>query len=408
MGNDLVFTGKARPHYFLPGNVYDAARKRIRWLFDEFDGKVSASVSGGKDSTVVAELLADVSQELGCGPAHLHFLDQEAEYQATIDYMRLYLDRPDRYKLDWYQIPFRLFNAASYDEEWLYVWDTRLDDSGWIRPKEPSSIKVNDFFTPRGHQIDRFKEVLGAMNQRDGGAILTGMRCEESPTRRVFMTSVPSYKWATWASAGKPKGSYYLFHPIYDWSYRDVWKSIHDNEWAYNTFYDVQFQYGIPLRNMRVSSFHHELSLASLNYLQEVEPDTWERATRRLEGLNSFAHVGEDQFQQRGKLPYMFASWDEYLEYLICKLIPKPENQDKFRRMIVRATKALPQLSHEEVMVSMSAAIMGNDVYGTSVDQWISSNTPAARRYLAGDLTAASTARQRELEQEARSASYAG
>jgi len=213
------------------------------------------------------------------------------------------------------------------------------------------------------------------------------------------MTSVPSYKWATWCSAGKwPSASktarikadpsiraqdrspYFLFHPIYDWSYRDVWKAILDNRWPYNTFYDSQFRYGVSLRNMRVSSFHHELSMQSLDYLQEIEPHTWERATRRLEGLSAYSHIGEEQYHQRGNLPYMFRDWDEYLDYLIEKLIPE-RNQQAFHKMIERALRVLPHIPHDDVLISISSAVLGNDVYGTSVDQWITTNMPDARRF---------------------------
>ena len=52
-----LFTGPARPKYIIEGkNVYEAALDRIRWLFEEFDGHVSVSNSGGKDSTVCVEL----------------------------------------------------------------------------------------------------------------------------------------------------------------------------------------------------------------------------------------------------------------------------------------------------------------------------------------------------------------
>src|SRR6478735_10312427 len=52
-----------RPHYYLPGNVVDAAIRRMRWIFDEFDNKVVVSTSGGKDSTAILELAALVNNE---------------------------------------------------------------------------------------------------------------------------------------------------------------------------------------------------------------------------------------------------------------------------------------------------------------------------------------------------------
>lgn len=375
--SELIFTGRARPHYFLPGTVYEAALKRIRWIYEEFDGHVSVSSSGGKDSTVVLELTLQVAAELGALPVKVHFLDQECEYQATVDYQRHTADRPET-DFDWYQMPFKLFNAANHDDEWLNVWDPALDDSTWIRPKEPDSIHENPFFDWQTESLPHFKKTLHHMNRHDGGAILTGMRCEESPTRRVFMTSKPSYKWVTWASGapgkkGEPR-AYYLFHPIYDWSYRDVWKAILQNQWTYNTFYEAQFRYGISLRNMRVSSFHHEQSMGSLDYLQEVEPQTWERATRRLSGLNAYAHVGEDQFHTRGVLPHMFASWEEYLDHLITKLVPSEENQAKFYKQWEKAKRHLPFIPSNEIAKSMVGSVIGNDVYGTNMDIWITAN----------------------------------
>lgn len=393
---DLLFTGAARPQYFLPGTVYDAALARTRWLFEEFDGHVSVSCSGGKDSTVVVELALIVARERGELPLKVHFLDQEAEYRATIEYMRRLRERPE-IDLEWYQIPFRLFNAASHADEWSYCWDEDLGPEKWMRPKEPGTIHTNDFTDGRGRTIDRFKALLSAMNERTGGAILTGMRCEESPTRRVFMTSMPSYKWVTWASTGgKPRKGHapscYLFHPIYDWSYRDVWKSINDNAWDYNTFYDAMYRYGVPLRSMRVSSFHHEESMGSLDYLQEIEPDTWEKASQRYKGVNTYNHVGEDQYQSRGTLPHMFAGWQEYFDHLVEKLIPDEENQRKFRAQLARARKALGEfVPDDEIVKSLVGAVIGNDVWGSTTDKWI-----AAQRHPAVMADWARTKKERE------------
>lgn len=372
--SDLIIEGEARPQVILPGTVFDAALKRVRWIFDEFDNHVSVSTSGGKDSTVVMELAAIVARERGL-ILPVHFLDQEAEYEATVEYIRYLRDERDDIDLTWYQIPFRLFNATSYEEEWSYVWDERLTDEEYIRPREPDSVHVNDFYV-KGvsgqRQVDRFKELLHEINKRDGGAILTGMRCEESPTRRVFMTSRPTYKWVTWCSGGKAKDDHVLMHPVYDWSYRDVWKAIYENNWRYNTFYDSMFQYGVKLRNMRVSSFHHEQSMGSLDYLQEIEPKTWEAATRRLQGINTYGHIGDDIVNTYlSKRPYMFGTWSEYLEHLTENLIVSDEDRATFRRMQVQTERALPYVPRWEIVKMMLYLVMSNDVYGSKLNAWV-------------------------------------
>ena len=38
---------------YVPKNVAEAAEERLRYIFDEFD-KIIVSISGGKDSTVLA------------------------------------------------------------------------------------------------------------------------------------------------------------------------------------------------------------------------------------------------------------------------------------------------------------------------------------------------------------------
>ena len=71
-------------------NVFDEALKRINWLFDEFENIV-VGCSGGKDSTVVLNLCLKVAEERNRLPLTVMFIDQEAEWQHTIDYMKTVL-----------------------------------------------------------------------------------------------------------------------------------------------------------------------------------------------------------------------------------------------------------------------------------------------------------------------------
>ena len=68
-------------------NVFDAALDRIRYVFDNHPN-VYVSSSGGKDSTVVMELAFMIAKEKNKLPLNVAFLDQESEYEATVDYMR--------------------------------------------------------------------------------------------------------------------------------------------------------------------------------------------------------------------------------------------------------------------------------------------------------------------------------
>jgi len=72
--------------------VFDAALDRIRYLFDEFPN-VIANFSGGKDSTVIFNLVLKVAKEKKRLPLTVQFLDQEAEWENNISYIRKIMNR---------------------------------------------------------------------------------------------------------------------------------------------------------------------------------------------------------------------------------------------------------------------------------------------------------------------------
>ena len=361
---------KARPKVTGTLNVFDAALGRVRWLFEEFNGNVAVSVSGGKDSTVVMELALMVARERGELPLKVRWLDQEAEFEATVAYQRSVADRPE-IDFEWYQIPFRLFNAANHQDEWHRVWDKDAPEK-WVRDKEPDSIHENLFTDHRGKVIDRFGALLNRVNGQDPDqAILVGIRVEESPQRRLLCTTKPNYKWVTWGTSKPYRGEkYHQFYPVYDWRIADVWKAIHDNGWEYNTIYDEQYRYGVPTRNMRVSSYHHVQALRTLGWLQEVEPETWERATAMIEGLNTQSQMGAAE-ELADRLPHMFRSWEEYMHHLIDNLAIEP-NRPAFRKLYQDTVRKLDgKVSADRVAEEMCTVVVKNDYFGVSLEGWV-------------------------------------
>jgi len=311
-------------------NVFDAALDRIRFLFDEFPN-VICNVSGGKDSTVVYNLTLQVAKEKNRLPLKVMFVDQEAEWEATIEQVRLIMENPDVEPI-WVQMPIRLFNATSKTEHWLYCWDEKEKDR-WMREKELYSIKENHY------GVDRFTKVFDAFLAVDypktKSCYITGVRAEESPSRSVGLTTSSTYKWITWGRIVNKSRQHFNFHPIYDWSYMDVWAAIHKNGWHYNSIYDAQHIYGLPIKDMRVSNVHHETSVHSLFYMQEVEPETYVKLTQRIAGIDMAGKLGTSDYFVKD-LPYMFASWQEYRDFLLEKLIESEEWKAGFRKGFAR------------------------------------------------------------------------
>ncbi len=310
---------------YLKENVWDAALRRLAWVFGEFPN-IIVGFSGGKDSTVVFNLALKVARALGRLPLKVFFLDQEAEWQATIEQVRMVMTHADVEPL-WYQIPIRLFNATSATEHWLFCWDQSKRDL-WMRPKEEYSRKENHYGT------DRFAEMFGAILAKDfhdqKTCYVAGVRTEESPSRYIGLTQAETYKGETWGRILSRKLQHFTLYPIYDWSYTDVWKAIFDNRWQYNTLYDQYYRYGVKTGAMRVSNLHHETAVHSLFHLQEIEPETYERLTQRIAGIDMAGKLNkEDYFVS--ELPGMFGDWREYRDYLLAHLIDNPAWRERFQ-----------------------------------------------------------------------------
>jgi predicted phosphoadenosine phosphosulfate sulfurtransferase len=309
-------------------NVYEAALDRVRFVFDNCDDIVVA-MSGGKDSTVLLHLARTVAAERGRLPLKVFWFDQEAEWQATGNYMRSVMYAPDIVPW-WFQVPFRLTNSLSASDNYLHCWDPAARDI-WIREQDPVSVKANPL-----PQFDRFHDLAQNLTlccdtaDKQHVGKLVGLRTAESPARRLLITRVrrrEAFRGITWSR--KPVGNTRTFWPIYDFQDRDVWACIAQNNLPYNRIYDAMYRFGITGRNMRVSALIHETAWHHLKELQEIEPQTYSRFVRRLHGANCFTQLHDDIMPR--KLPPAFVDWREYRDYLLKHLI-EPRYHDLFRR----------------------------------------------------------------------------
>lgn len=346
-------------------NVFEAGLDRIRWLFDEFE-EVVVGFSGGKDSTVVLNLCLIVAKEKNRLPLKVMFLDQEAEWENVINYQREIMNRPDVNPL-WFQMPIKIFNATSEKEPWLMCWE---EGKEWIREKEKISIKENKYGT------DRFHDLFGAILRVDfvgkKTCYIAGVRAEESPARYTMLTSTAKYKHITYGKKFREnKGEeHYTFYPLYDWSYTDIWKAIHDNNWSYCKIYDYFYMYGISPKKMRVSNVHHETAVHSLYYLQEIEKDTWEKLTKRLSGISSVSHLGKEDFFVKD-LPFMFKDWKEYRDYLLENLIESEEKRKIFIKKFNDLDNHYKELPLKDGLYKMQInTLLINDFEFTKLDNW--------------------------------------
>jgi predicted phosphoadenosine phosphosulfate sulfurtransferase len=293
-------------------NVFEAAQKRIALLFDQYDN-VSLSFSGGKDSTALFHL-ANAEAIKRDRKFTLYFQDQEAEYQGTIDLVEWAMSQPNVIPL-WYQVPIFMTNAASHQQLFLWAWG---EGEEWVRDKNPIAIHSIDTKYPK--RFHKFNLWVGQnLRKQEGRSVsIIGLRAEESPDRRFVMFGEDSDLF--WL---RRKNEPHKAYPIIDWRYTDVWKYLVENNLKYNKIYDKMYMMGGNLKFFRVSNLVHEKAFRCLTDLQELEPETYDKLERRLQGVHTAAIYGkENLIYSIRELPDQFRTWKEYKDFLLQSIHP--------------------------------------------------------------------------------------
>lgn len=311
-------------------NVLDAARERISFVFDHFES-IHVSISGGKDSTVLAHLALTEAQRRG-RRIGIFFLDEEVVYQETINQVEYIMEQmaPGCVIPLWLQMEFHLTNATSLTETQFIPWEAGKHDL-WLRPKKSYAIKFPMWDRSTESVADRrkgfgFYDVFANFERcYTDTAFLVGLRGTESPNRWRTVSKNPVSIGGQNVYWGTAKGANVSLYPLYDWNFHDIWRYIFDEGLRYHKIYDHQFRKGYPINEMRVSSLIHEKSFKSLVDLPEFEPDTYNRLIKRAKGIVLAQETGKKAklFRAR-KLPKNFTSWRAYRDFLIATH-PDPE-----------------------------------------------------------------------------------
>ena len=309
-------------------DVLSLARSRISVVFDNFKN-VIVSVSGGKDSTTLYWLAVQEAQKRG-RTVNAFFLDQEAEFQSSIDLMEQMMAHPVVKPL-WYQVPLQMTNATSYEHPILDSW---AEGAEWMRPKHFLAIHhIEEDYPKRFYRFFYWLE----SRMRDT-AFLIGLRTEESLNRLRAVMQNPGWNSVLWSTRTRGQGTY-RFYPIYDWSQSDVWKFISDNNLPYNRIYDKMLMAKKDsYKTMRVSNLIHEKSFRCLSDLQEYEPETFDKLVRRVPGVHvASVYAREEGVFDGNKLPRAFKTWLDYRNHL---LETSPiMHKDKFTSMFDKQPK---------------------------------------------------------------------
>lgn len=314
-------------------NVLEAAIKRFKRVYQDFE-HITISSSGGKDSAVIMEIAVMVARELNRLPVDVLFFDQEAEWTETVEYFERLQQRPE-IKLHWYQVPFKIFNAGDNKDSWLKCW---APGEIWMREKNPKAIHENLFGCDRF--VGSFEAIAKHRFNRRKHAYITGMRAKESTKRSLGVATDLSYKDITWGLRPDKKQEHYVFHPIYDWEFTDVWKFLFDGQYDYNEIYNKMYQHGERIETMRVSNLNHVNAIERSNIVQRIDPELYDRLTDRLVGMMTVNRWKTAELAFIKNLPPMFETWKEYRDYLVENLIDE-DKKPKFYRSFTNMSRLL-------------------------------------------------------------------
>lgn len=328
--------------HFTGETVLDAARRRVAFILDTFGDKVIVSVSGGKDSTVLAHLALVEAARRGLRIG-IHLLDEEVMYQSSVEQVEYLMNLfPEHTRRLWLQVPFRLTNATSLTEGQLDAWEPGAHKV-WMRPKRPDAIQ-HPPWTPAQVSVRDKRKGFGFYDVIDtfarcypGHAFLVGLRAAgESPNRWRAVTKNPVEIGGQRVYWGTAKGETFTLYPIYDWNAHDIWHYIAQENLRYSKIYDYQHRLGYPLSERRVSSLLHEKSFKALADLPAFEPKTYARLLKRIKGIALAQETAKSAklFACR-KLPKGYRSWRTYRDFLITTHPDQPK-ADIFRARFAR------------------------------------------------------------------------
>lgn len=274
-------------------NVYEAAKERISYTFDNFE-KIIVSFSAGKDSTVMLHMVMDEAIKRNRKVAVM-LIDLEGQYQKTIEHAErcreIYKDYTEWY---WICLPLHLRNAVSVYQTFWKCWDRSIPESDWIRPMPKDCIKDVGFFPffKDGMEFEEF-DVLFAQWYANGKscAVHIGIRADESLNR--YRTIASKYKetfngrqWTT-----RIIDNVYNCYPIYDWKTEDDWIYQGKNpDKPYNELYDFMHLAGLTVSQMRICQPYGDDQRRGLWLFHLIEPETWARVVARVNGANSGAN----------------------------------------------------------------------------------------------------------------------
>lgn len=322
---------------YVKKNVYEAAKERINYVFDEFE-HIYVSFSSGKDSGALLHLCMDIARERN-RKFHAVFIDLEAWYKKSEEFVtKMFSENEDVLIPMWVCLPMTSPNSLSYFEPTWIWWKPELEKI-WVRPMPKNKWVINLQNNPftwykENMTFEEFVKHIGeTIGNGEKTACLVGIRTDESLNRfRAIAGDKTMYEGKRFST--KVSDNVFNFYPIYDWAVEDVWTYYAKFDKPYNPIYDLMYLAGVPIHQMRIDEPFGNEAKAGLDQFKVIEPETWGRLVNRVSGANfGNIYTGTRMMNNNYKLPKNH-TWKSFTEFLLTTLPPETATnyKEKFEK----------------------------------------------------------------------------
>lgn len=305
-------------------NVYDASQSRLEYIFNEFEN-VLVAFSGGKDSGVCLNMVYEYAKEHGMlDKVAMYHLDYEAQYQMTTDYVTKVFSEYPGIKKYWLCLPIAAQCCCNMTSGTWIPWE-REKQNIWVREMPDSEYVINQdnvqFQFKEGDMDYKVQTNFSKWFSKEYGktAVVVGIRASESLHRYVAVSKDDKkiiYDGKKWCSV-IDKNTVNAY-PIYDWETSDIWTANAKFEWDYNKLYDLYYQAGLKIDQMRVASPFNDCASETLKLYKVIDPNMWGKMVSRVNGVNfTGIYGGTTAMGWKSITLPKGHTWKSYCEFLL-------------------------------------------------------------------------------------------